>query len=191
LRRLPFTILLVSVAWVAAACDDPLSLGPATDANFIDTVVVYALRGTSIDLPSGYDVVIRETARTDRADPFDFAFDLSAEGTALIYPRSALGLTRQSGVLVMDDEFAEIDEAPLEDYQLEAEVAVSAETVFVVRSRAESGGVVACPFFVGALPRYGKFRVVSIDATERSITLESLVNVNCGYRGLEPGIPTQ
>lgn len=154
-------------------------------------MVVYALRGTVIDLPSGYDVVIREPARTDRADPFDFAFDIDADGAALVYPRGALGLTRQSGVLLSEDAFGEIDEAPLEDYGLEAAVAVEEGTVFVIRSRAETGGIVSCPFFVGALPRYGKFRVLAVDPTERSLTLEALVNVNCGYRGLQPGIPTQ
>lgn len=184
-------MLVATVGGSVAACDDPLSLRPATDANFIDTVVVYALRGTAIDLPSGYDIVIRQTARTDRADPFDFAFDIDGEESALVYPRSALGLPRQSGVLISDREFGEIDEAPVEDYELESAVTVAEGTVFVVRSRAESGGIVACPIFVGPLPRYGKFRVLAVDTEARSLTLEALVNVNCGYRGLEPGIPTQ
>jgi hypothetical protein len=40
------------------------------------------------------------------------------------------------------------------------------------------------------LPRYGKFRVLDLNIEERSVTLELLVDVNCGYRGLEPGFPS-
>jgi len=28
-----------------------------------------------------------------------------------------------------------------------------------------------------------------VDTTDRSITLEALVDLNCGFRGLEPGLP--
>jgi len=43
---------------------------------------------------------------------------------------------------------------------------------------------------VGALPRYGKFQVLSLDPVARSVTFQTLVNQNCGYRSLRPGIPT-
>ncbi|MCH8935034.1 MAG: hypothetical protein IIB90_04880, partial [Gemmatimonadetes bacterium] len=46
-----------------------------------------------------------------------------------------------------------------------------------------------CVFFLGQLPRYGKFHVLELNLETRQITLENLVNVNCGFRGLESGIP--
>ena len=67
---------------------------------------------------------------------------------------------------------------------------VGLESVFIVRSRPDAGiGVTACAFFLGRLPRYGKFRVLSIDSVTRQITMEYLVNINCGYRSLEVGTP--
>jgi hypothetical protein len=56
--------------------------------------------------------------------------------------------------------------------------------VFVARSRVSS---LYCVYV--AVPRYGKFLVLSIDPTARSITMQALVDLNCGYRGLEPGLP--
>ncbi|HXV86182.1 MAG TPA: hypothetical protein VD793_05770, partial [Gemmatimonadales bacterium] len=58
-------------------------------------------------------------------------------------------------------------------------------TVFLARSRASFGGCL----YLGSVPRYGKFRVVGIDLTVRSITLETLVNLNCGFKSLEAGLP--
>jgi hypothetical protein len=36
---------------------------------------------------------------------------------------------------------------------------------------------------------YAKLHVVAIDTTARRIDFVILNNVNCGYRGLEPGLP--
>jgi hypothetical protein len=33
--------------------------------------------------------------------------------------------------------------------------------------------------------------VLSVDLVERRVDFQVLVNANCGYRGLEPGLPTQ
>jgi hypothetical protein len=38
---------------------------------------------------------------------------------------------------------------------------------------------------------YAKLRVLAVDAAARRIDFEILVNTNCGYRGLEPGLPTR
>jgi hypothetical protein len=64
---------------------------------------------------------------------------------------------------------------------------MSVNDVFIGRSRNTSGNC----YYLGSLPRYGKFRVVAVDVPNRTITLETLVNVNCGYRKLEPGFPTR
>jgi hypothetical protein len=64
-------------------------------------------------------------------------------------------------------------------------VVASPGTLFVIRSRSSN---VQCAFS-GGLPRYGKFHVLGVDLVARTVTLEMLVDLNCGYRGLEPGIP--
>ena len=72
------------------------------------------------------------------------------------------------------------------DYEIDSALLVTPGTVFLARSRSSS---VLCSF-LGSLARYGKFHVLDIDTGNRSVTLELLVDLNCGFRGLEPGIPT-
>jgi hypothetical protein len=177
---------LAAIAF-AAGCDNTLTLPPATVPNDLDTVTLHALQGTAISDPSGFDVVLGLASRTDRqTEKFDIAFDIDDERRALILPTSALGLDVESGIQSSDEHFADITIAPLEDYELEDPLEVGVESVFIVRSRPETAG---CAFFLGRLPRYGKFRVLSLDLDTRQLTMEVLVNVNCGYRSLEVGVP--
>ncbi len=81
----------------SSGCDNTLALPPATVANVKDTVTLHALLGTPISLPSGFDVVLRQTARTDRQNEgFDIAFDIDEQDLALILTTGALGLSVQS-----------------------------------------------------------------------------------------------
>ena len=170
---------------MVAACGDDLTLPPATFENVVDTVVLSALTGTPIGDASGYDVVFAETVRTDRNSAFDFAFDVDAGGVARIHPAGTLGLSAEAGVLRSTQGFDEITTAPLEGYVADSALAVEAGTVFVVRSRSTNAQCLLNTL----LPRYGKFHVLAVDRLARTITLELLVDLNCGYRGLEPGTP--
>jgi len=38
---------------------------------------------------------------------------------------------------------------------------------------------------------YAKLEVLAVDSTARRVDFKILVDENCGYRGLEPGIPQQ
>ncbi|GBD33438.1 MAG: hypothetical protein KatS3mg081_0374 [Gemmatimonadales bacterium] len=170
---------------VVAGCNDPFA-GEATFENVIDTTTLYALRDTPIRLPSAYSLLDRSPIRTDTTSAFDFAFDIDANGKFLIYPPGALGLTRDPGVQLMDRRFEEIKSAPEENYITDRPIEVAANQVFIVRSRPSFN---FCLFF-GQFPRYGKFRVLEVNREDRSITLELLVNINCGFRSLEPGLPS-
>jgi hypothetical protein len=176
------TILVLA----AVACDDT-GLVPAGFPNVIDTVTLYALEGTPISTPSAFDISSGIAVRTDQGFPFDFAFDIDSVGAATILPAGALGLPAEAGIQMSDRSFEEIDEAPFDDYVADSVFAMSAGDVFVGRSRNTSGNC----YYLGSLPRYGKFHVVVVDVPNRTITLETLVNVNCGYRKLEPGFPTR
>jgi hypothetical protein len=177
--------LLALVGSVALACGDPFA-GTATQQNFVDTVTLYALRNTSVRLPSAYSLLDLLPVRTDTTSEFDFAVNIDAAGSAVIYPAGALHLSPEPGIQVMDRTFDNVKSAPLDGYVSEDSVTVEANQVFVVRSRAT---VRFCVFFA-SLPRYGKFRVLEINEADRSIVLESLVDLNSGFRGLEPGIPS-
>jgi hypothetical protein len=185
LPRLLFPVAALGALFAALGCGDDLNLPDAVFPNVVDTVVLAALSGTPIDQPSGFDVVVAEPVRTDRTNAFDFAFEIDAAGTPRIHPAGTLGLAAEPGILRSDESFAAITSAPIEDYVTDTALVVTAGTVFIVRSRSSN---VQCAL-AGSLPRYGKFNVLSLDLQARSVTLELLVDLNCGYRGLEPGLP--
>ncbi len=185
-RHICLGVVASALVIAAHACGDSLGLPPPQFENRVDTVTLHALTGTDIVLPSAYDLISRTTARTDQAQPFDIAFELDADGRALIFPARALGQINDAALQVSSETFGAITTAPLEGYQADSAQAVTAETVFIVRSRFDAAFCV----FLGAIPRYGKFRVLAVDPTTRTITLEALVNQNCGFRSLAPGLPT-
>jgi hypothetical protein len=178
---------VVFVLAAAFGCDDS-GLYPATYPNYVDTVNLYALRGTPIATPSAFDIAYGITARTDQGDAFDFAFDIDSLGEAILLPAGALGLTAEAGLQLSDATFDEMDEPPDDGYVVDSVLTVSLGDLFVGRSR-NTTGMDGCLYY-GELPRYGKFRALDTDFQSRTLTLEALVNVNCGYRKLEPGHPT-
>ena len=180
-----FLTAAILLGFSVAACDQALQLTPATLTNAVDTVTMYALRGTSVTQPSGFDIPSNRSARTDAA-AFDFAFDIDPSGHPLIYPAGALGLARGPGILITGDVFDSLKTAPTTGYTDSVAVSISVGKVFIVKSRPY---IVGCEL-TGELPRYGKFRVLGVDPSVRSLTMEKLVNQNCGYRSLEPGLPT-
>ncbi len=197
--RLMFGPVVLGVVLFTAGCDNTLALPLATQPNVIDTVTLHALQGTPINAASGFDVTLGLAARTDRQSDadrlrgipppgFDIAFDIDDDGLALILTTGALGLNVSSAIQTSDRAFGDIMIAPLEGYEIDSALVVGVDSVFIVRSRPTSFG---CAFFLGQLPRYGKFRVLDLNLETRQITLENLVNLNCGYRGLELGLPTR
>ena len=177
---------LSNAAVLLAACGDPYGQ-TATVENAVDTVTLYALRDTPIRLPSGYNMIPPagpQVVQTQTTPDFDFAFDIDSGAAALVYPAGALGLSRQPGLLPMNRSFEDVRRAPDEGYRADSAIIVTPGSVFVARSRVTS----ALCLYV-AVPRYGKFHVLALDTIARSITLEALVDLNCGFRGLEPGIP--
>lgn len=178
-------LVAAGTAMGSLGCGDSLGLPPAAFVNVIDTTTLFALQGTPIPSPSGFDMVARSTSRTDLGAPFDIAFDVDASGRPLVYPASVLGLVTEAAVQITSDAFDRIERAPTGGYQADSALVVRTGLVFLARSRADG---VFCGF-LGRIPRFGKFRVLTLDADARTVTLEFLVNINCGYRALTPGIP--
>ena len=185
----PFRLgaIALSVAPALSACGESSGLLPATFENELDTAVVYALQGTAIGTPSGFDIVSGLPVRPEIAEQFDFAFDIDSNGRAVLYPSGLLGGSSVPGLLVTGETFDEIDRAPLDDYVVDSVLVVTDSLTFVGRSRATSA---LCSVFIGSIPRYGKFEVLDLDVTARTLTLRFIVNLNCGYRALTPGLPT-
>jgi len=170
----------------AAACGNSTGLPSAGFPNYVDTAMLYALTGTPIGTPSGYDITVQMVSYPEQGATFDFAFDITEDGVAQVLPAKLLGRTTVAGIQAAETSFDSIREAPLDGYVTDTAFTVANGTTFLARSRAYSNN---CGY-VSALPRYGKFRVLAIDEATRTVTLEAMVDWNCGYRQLEPGVPT-
>ena len=181
MRLLPLFLLVI------AACNDPFGdLPPPNFENTVDTVSLYALSGTPVTLPSGYSIFGKEPMRTDQASEtltFDFAFDIDADGNAQLFPTGALHLGRSSGLQLSTEEFDAITLAPTGNYQRDSAVVVAENSVAIAASRPQSCGNLTTASL------FAKLRVLKIELSDRHIELEILVDRNCGYRGLEPGLP--
>lgn len=183
--------LLPLLCVVIVACNDPFGdLPPPNFENVVDTVHLYALSGTPITAPSGYNISLKQPIRTDQANEnltFDFAFDIDPDGNALLLPTGALHLGSSSGVQLSTEPFESITVAPTTNYQRDSSVVVDSGSVAIVHSRPQSCGNLT----TAAL--FAKLRVLKIDQSAdpdgRRIDFEILVDRNCGYRGLETGLP--
>jgi hypothetical protein len=173
----------VAALSLIAACEDPYALADATNPNRVDTLSLWALSGTAVHLPSAYVLATKRAVRTDQTAAFDFAFDLGPGDEARLLPSDALRLTGRSGLLLTTAPFASIKSAPDGGYVDSSAVVVTVGSVLFARSRPAFTCVVA------TLPYYAKLHILALDVTDRRVDFEILTDSNCGYRGLEPGIP--
>jgi hypothetical protein len=170
---------------LVAACGEPFGLGRPSFENRVDTLKLYALNGTPVSTPSAYVLQFRQPVRTDQNASFDFAFDIDAADRPLLLTTGALRLGQGSGVQTSTVEFDSLKFAPDGGYELDSAVVVEATTVALIRSRSTlcTNGITSAFF--------AKLRVIEIDLTDRSMQFEILVDQNCGFRGLEPGLPSR
>jgi hypothetical protein len=149
---------------------------------------LWALSGTPIAKPSGYVIgPLRQSVRTDLYPLFDFAFDIDTAGRALLLPTGAVKLGRNSGLQVVTVPFDSIHTAALANYNRDSATVVVADDVVLAHSIPTT-----CSYQLpGAY--YAKMHILTIDTTSggdgRRIDFEILVDVNCGYRGLDTGLP--
>jgi hypothetical protein len=186
-RRPLLALPLLGALATLAACGNSSGLPTAHIPNEVDTVSLAALDGTPITSPSAYNIqtVPPQRVRTDVTTAWDFAFNLDAAGKAVLLPTGALGLGKQSGVLVSATPFGAIGDAPSNGYDDSTAVQVDSGTVVVIRSRQTT-----CSFGITVF-LYAKLQVLKIDPAARRLDFQILVNQNCGYRNLQPGIPSR
>jgi hypothetical protein len=183
--RLEVPALLASI--VLVACSDANSIPDATFTNAIDTVVVYAISGTDVFQSSGYAMTQRSPVRLDNSASADFGYDRTADGRDVLLPGAMLGHPGQGadpGLQHTDASFDDITLAETNNYKTLDTVSVAVGDVLYLRSRIPS----TC--YLG-VPAYGKVEILSLEAETRTLRFRVLANLNCGYKGLQPGIPTQ
>jgi hypothetical protein len=175
----------IAVASLNVACGNTTGLPAPAITNVVDTVSLYALRGTAITLPSAYSLEGALAVRTDQTTAFDFAFDFDSIGEPALFPTEPLHLGALSGLQRVTTPFAAITLAPTGSYVFDKPLALDTGTVVLVRSRPT-----ICVFGT-TVSLYAKLHVLAVDSTARRVNFEILVDQNCGYRGLAPGLPKQ
>ncbi len=181
-----FRLLAAAIA-LAGACGDANLLPDPFLANVEDTVVVYAISGTEVFRPSGYAMTERRAVRLDVVTNADFAYDRMPDGRNIFLPGAAVGQpgnTFDPGLQETLSEYDAIRIAVVNGYTTRDTVDARVGNVYYLRSRVPIG----CFF---GLPAYGKLQILSFDPEARTVTFKIIANLNCGYRGLELGVPTQ
>jgi hypothetical protein len=178
------SLCVLLVLW-AAACSDPNSLPDATLTNIERTETLYSLIGTPVATPSGYALDGGRQVRTDQSDAFDFAYNVEPDGRHVFLPRAALGIdtsnTLNPGFLARTESFEAIKSAPSNGYVDDRAIPIAIGERYIVRSR------VTCTSI--GVPKYAKLEILGFDEVARTVSFRILIDDNCGFRGLEPGLP--
>ena len=175
-------ILLLAVT----GCSDNSGLPDPTITNVERTETLYALEQTPVGTASAYALEGSRQVRTDLSVDFDFAYNVEAGGQHVFLPRATLGIDSlasvKPGFQASTESFEGITTAPSNGYTTDSVIAIAAGDRYVVRGR------VTCVSL--GLPKYGKLEVVSFDDVARSVTFRILTDDNCGFKGLQPGLPS-
>ncbi len=181
-----FCVLLAAAA--LTGCGSPLSLLAAVVVNRQDTVKVWAASNTALNLPSGYTILARQRVRLDQVSSFDFIYDVDHAGRSLLLPLGAVVNTGSStgipGFQESTTPFDQITIAQQLNYITKDTVVTAVGKVYFVRANLDGSCSLGVPY-------YAKLEVLAIDDVERSMTFRIVTDINCGYRGLELGLPTK
>lgn len=184
-------LALVATASILTACGDSQLLR-ASLPTAQDVYTVFALTGTPAAYPSGLNTYIRSAVRVDGNATFDVAFDIDADGNAVLYPVqkivSSLAATRRVGFRKVATPFDSLTSAPTGTYSDSIVVAHAGETVVMQAQRNTSGDV--CSFDLSPYI-YTKLRIDSVFVGTRTIVASAVVDPNCGFRSFEPGVPSK
>lgn len=182
--------LAAAVLLAAAACSEPTRI-LASFQTVGDTLTVYALSGTPVEYPSALNTPYHEAVRADGSVSFDVAFDIDSTGRVLVYPEKlvtgGLGPQRAVGIIKATKPFDSLTVAPPSGYQYDSVTVAAPGDVLLIEAFTPY-----CANDILTNQRiYSKVQIDSVNAAARSIDLHMIVDPNCGFRQLVPGlIPT-
>lgn len=176
-----------------AACGNPLGLRASIEVQF-DTLAVYAMSGTPVTYPAAFDVGGQRVTRITAEIAFDVAFDIALDGRARLVPARQVAATRdlggfgpssspRVGLQKATGTFESLSRAPNGGYAHDSTLVVATGEAVFVEVTSD-----ICQFSLSS-QIYGKLVVDSIDTAARRLYFRSVVDPNCGFRSLQPGIP--
>lgn len=184
-----FALAGTAALLVALGCSDPNPLPKPSIPNGVDTLGLYAISGTEVWQPSAYSTSERRIVRLDQSATVDFAYQITPDGRHVLLPGALVGQPAASGVdpgmrVVTDSTFDQLVYAPNSGYLTRDTIPVQEGTLFYLKGRVG----LLCYF---GYPTYGKVEILRFEEEERVVWFRILANFNCGYRSLEPGLPTR
>ena len=187
-RRL--RVALVAFAVLGVACGDP-TLAKATYASGQATTTLYALTGAPANVPTAFSF-LSGPSHASATFQFDVAFDLDGQNRVVVMPvrvigGSLAGPLKRVGLQIVPGPFASVLEVPATGYDTLGAKTISPGNVLAVELQDAS----ACfsSYNLSVLTSqliYAKLVVDSVDAPTRRIYTRSVVDPNCGYRGVVP-----
>jgi hypothetical protein len=181
-------VLIGAVLAFASACKD-LTSSPASLPNFTDTSTVFAINGSPAGAPTAVKLFNGAVLRADQGFEFDLAFDIDADGNAVLIPSRALATPFSTpysvGIQVIPGTFEALTDAPKDGYKVDSTVAVAKGTVVAI----ESHDSLLCLYAVKGQSYFSKLVVTDIDLALRKMSVILTINRNCGFRSFASGIP--
>lgn len=166
------------------ACGDPYGLARPTVENVVDTITLGALHFTAVSIPSAYSLSNSVPVRTDLSSNYDFVYDIDSTLGPVLLPAQLTGVYYPSatnpGILRATTAFDSIKIAPSNGYKVDQPFTVDSGDVFIARS------LIRCS---NGVPEYGKLQILAVDSAAHTVKFQIMVDNNCGYRGLQPGLP--
>ncbi|MEP6764131.1 MAG: hypothetical protein ABJB66_07465 [Gemmatimonadaceae bacterium] len=166
----------------------------ATTENVSRSASVYALTGSSPELPAAYDMFtesyVRPILQIDGTVNFTIAFDINSAGKVVLLPVRQIvplppfpvGGTVSIGLEKSQTSYDLITYAASGGYTQDSTQIASVGDTYLMRL-----GATGCAY---GEPYYGKLIVDSIIVAERRMVVRTLTNRNCGgYRSLAAGLP--
>jgi hypothetical protein len=154
-----------------------------------DTLTVYSLNFANPYQPTAFDLATNSLVIPDGTISFDIAFNIE-KGSIVIYPAklvvTAAGIPRVVGLQIMSQSFNAIGIASHNGYEFNDSLLVNPGQVFEVVTQNTS----ACaPVNITSQELlYAKFQIDSINAPNGQIFMRAVVDPNCDFDTLVPGV---
>jgi len=203
-------LLLAAGAFVAAAagaCGGPTQ-PVATHENIFDTAGVYALTGAPESGPTGVATLTLlatnfygpTPVRAVPGSHYDVVFDINGS-TAVVLPPKLVGFTGQFTAALQESQqpYDSMTVAPTEGYSDSTSIVIHPGTRFYVQS-VTSNPTCTAQSVAARRYIYSKFYIDSINFSPydpitspngRTIYYRMVVDPNCGFLGLDAGIPSE
>jgi hypothetical protein len=189
------SLLLIAGAAAIVGCGDPTR--PVAANNTIGALLtVFAFSGTPLSAPTAINTLGARTVVASGSSNFDVVFDIR-DGQAVAIPPLAIIGIGNAAIQKVSVPFDSLNVAPVDGYNDSSAVAIGVGDVLAVRSQP-----VECSNAFGLSPFiYSKMVVKAINASDtsttgdnamppRTIQLDMVVDPNCNFRSLAPGVPT-